>query len=69
MLLSTVRNKEKEGKLRVELTDEIIRGIAGFWIHGVDSINLTWFHILCNIEGRERNTEVDMEGTLSLKGS
>ena len=37
----------------MELTNEVIRGIAGLWVGRVDSINLVWLHILCNRPGRK----------------
>lgn len=43
------KNRTVEGKL----TDEVIRGITGFWVGRVDSINLIRLHILCNRQGRE----------------
>lgn len=48
-------HKEPRDRRRVEeaLTNEVIRGITGFWIGRVDSINLIWFHILCKKHIRE----------------
>lgn len=53
----------------MQITNEVIRGIAGFWIGRVDSINLIRFHILCNGQGRELDKEVSTQVTLGLKGS
>lgn len=38
-----------------EFINEVIRGITGFWIGGVDFINWIWFDIFCNRQGRKRN--------------
>ena len=51
--LSSRDNEQKVGRRAGgELTNEVIRGIAGLGVRRVDSINLVWLHILCNRQGR-----------------
>lgn len=66
--LGSHHSKQNERRVGDELTNEVIRGIAGFWIGRVDSIHLIWFHVLCNRQGREPNREVNMQETFGLKG-
>lgn len=61
-------SKQNERRAEDELTNEVIRRIAGFWIGRVDSIHLIWFHILCNRQGGEPNREVNRQVTFGLKG-
>lgn len=50
-----------------ELTNEVVRGITGFWVSGVDSIHLIGFHILCNTTGSGGTERSTCECCLALK--
>lgn len=51
--LSSHCHEQGQGRrVEGELTNEVIRGITGFWVSRVDSINLIWFHVLCNRQGK-----------------
>lgn len=53
--LSSHPTEQEEGRrVAGELTNEVIRGIAGLRVGGVDSINLIWLHILCNRQERNK---------------
>lgn len=51
--LSRIPIIKTEAEWTIALTDEVIRGVTGFWVGRVGSINLIWFHILCKKQTRE----------------
>lgn len=51
--LSSYCHEQGQGR-RVggKLTNEVIRGITGFWVSRVDSIHLIRLHVLCKRQGK-----------------
>lgn len=50
---SNHKEPRDRGEWKTALTNEVIRGVTGFWVGRVDSINLIRFHILCKKHTRE----------------
>lgn len=50
-----------------ELTNEVIRGITGFWVGRVDSIHLIRFDILCNGQGGNETERSTRKAWLAYK--